>query len=196
MTNPFALNTPAAPVAAPVAPVASPTPVAAPVAPDPFGGGEDPFSGPAPQRPRGPRMRELHGRLLLLRPLSVEKVKQDQDDGTSKMVDRMTTDVIVLDGTAIAYGGTPEKLPPVPHNMTAPIPFKIDSMFISSVGIVSQCREALEARRQGKPGMVLGRLTTGQAKSDKHNPPYLLTPFNDADKAIARQYLSQVDPFA
>lgn len=198
MTNPFALDTPTAPAAAPPAQPAAPavaTP--APSAPaTPAAANADPFDAPAPQRPRGPRMRELHGRLLLLRPLLVEKVAQQQEDGTTKMQDRMTTDVIVLDGGTIAFGGMPEKLPSIPHNQTADIPMKIDRMFMSSVGILSQCREALAKRQAGQPGMVLGRLTTGEAKSDKHNPPYLLTPATEADKVIARTYLATIDPFS
>jgi hypothetical protein len=83
----------------------------------------------------------------------------------------------------------------VPHDKVAQLPHKNARMFVSSVGLISQCREALAKRAQGQPGMVLGRLSVGEAKGDQA-PPYLLTPPTDADKVIARAYLAQVDPFA
>jgi hypothetical protein len=193
MTNPFALNTPAAPTTTTTAaPVAAPAQVSTP-APDPFGNGEDPFSGPAPQRPRGPRLREMHGRLLLIVPKKVETVPNNKRPGETQ--ERMTADVVVLDGGTIIYGGRPEAIPAIAHDKQAEVPLRSEAMFISSVGLVSQCREALAKRAQGKPGMVLGRLSVGEAKGD-NNPPYLLTQYTEADKAIARQYLAQVDPFA
>lgn len=212
MTNPFALDT--APVvstatgqpvvhqqpvpANPFAGVAQPAPVA-PVAAQPVpvvtAPGDDPFSGPAPQQPRGPRLRDLYGRLLLVVPVKLEKdVPNRREPG--KTQDRMTADVIVLDGGPIAYGGTPEKTPSVPHDKTAQVPHKTAAQYISAAGIISQCREALAKRMLGQPGMVLGRLTVGQAKEPGHNAPWLLSVPTDADKALARQYLAQVDPFA
>lgn len=193
MTNPFALDT--RPETAPI-----PTPTAAPVspapapAPQPFG--DDPFSGPAPQTARGPRIRDLHGRLLLVIPHKLEEGIPNRLGKPGETQDRMTADVIVLDGGPIAFGGAPEKLPPRPHTQTANLPHKNARMFISSVGLISQCREALAKKiTTGQPGMVLGRLGVGEAKGDQ-NPPNLLTPPTEADKAIARQYLANVDPFA
>ena len=208
MTNPFAATAPApavpttpppptvspfsAPPAAPVAPV---QPVAPPVATATEG---DPFSGPAPQRPRGPRMRDMHGRLLLIRPLFVEKHKStDPTTHQETEKDRMTADVIILDGGPIHFGGTPEKLPSIPHDRVADVPFKIDGMFISAVGIISQCRDALEKKRRNESGaIVLGRLGVGQARNADSSPPYLLSPYTEAEANIARAYLAQVDPFA
>ena len=196
MTNPFALDTP--PVATPV-PVA--IPVAAPVTqpvPDavaqPFDGG-DPFDAPAPQAARGPRVRDMYGRLLLIIPHKLEEgVPNKMDAG--KLQDRMTADVVILDGGPIAFGGAPEKVPPRPHTQQANVPLKNTRQYISSVGLISQCRDALAKKvRTGQPGMVLGRLNVGEAKGDQA-PPYLLTPATDADKAIARAYLATVDPFA
>lgn len=198
MTNPFALDTPA-----PAAPsVPAPAPNAAPAvatggAPaDPFGSasGEDPFSGPAPRADR-PRVRDMYGRLLLLIPHKLEEgIPNRLQPGTTQ--DRMTADVIVLDGGALPYGGRPEATPPVPHNKSAQVPLKVDRLFISQAGLISQCREALAKRLRGQPGMVLGRLAVGEANAPGQNAPYLLTPPTDADKQFARQYLAAVDPFA
>jgi hypothetical protein len=142
---------------------------------------------------RGPRLPEMYGRLLLVLPHKVETVPNRLKPGETQ--DRMTADVIILDGGAINYGGKPEAMPPTPHTKVSPTPHKNERMFISSVGLISQCREALAKRAQGKPGMVLGRLAVGEAKGEQ-KPPYLLTPPTEADKAIGRAYLATVDPFA
>lgn len=199
MTNPFALDTPAPAIAAPFTPAAAPVaPVAmAPVAPvaQPYGG-DDPFSGPAPQAPRGPRLRDMYGRLILLVPHKLEEGIPNRLGPAGSVQDRLTADVVVLDGGPIAFGGAPEKVPPRPHDKSAAVPHKNARMFISSVGLISQCREAIAKKvTQGQPGMVLGRLGVGEAKGEQA-PPYLLTPPTDADKAVARQYLANVDPFA
>jgi hypothetical protein len=211
MSNPFALDAAPTPAAAPAPVAPAQAPVTAPVQPitQPFQTGgvvpgpmtasyddADPFDAPAPQRPRGPRLQEMYGRLLLVIPHRLEENIPNRLDNKGGTQDRMTADVIVLDGGPISYGGKPEKLPPVPHDKVGAIPFRQDKMFISAVGLISQCREALAKKvTQGRPGMVLGRLMTGQATGDQ-NAPYLLTPPTDADKAIGRAYLAQVDPFA
>lgn len=210
MTNPFALATPPAAAAPAAQPnpfaAAQPTPGAsapATVAPQPFASpaiaqtapGDDPFSAPAPQAPRGPRLRDLYGRLLLLVPVKLEQgVPNRLQAGTTQ--DRMTADVIVLDGGPIAFGGKPEAVPSVPHDKTAQVPHKTPGQYISSSGLISQCREALAKRAQGQPGMVLGRLGVGTKKEEGQSAPWLLSIPTDADKALARQYLAQVDPFA
>ncbi|MBB4689802.1 hypothetical protein [Amycolatopsis jiangsuensis] len=208
MTNPFAFGNATAPAptaSAPAqppasAPVAAPatlaidTPPTAPAA-APTPAGDDPFSAPAPQAARGPRVRDMYGRLLLVIPHKLEEDLPNRlQPGTTQ--DRLTADVIILDGGEIQYGGKPEATPPVPHTKTVATPFKSERMFLSQRGLISQCREALAKRLQGQPGMVLGRLTTGEAKEAGQNAPFLLSPPTDEDKALARQYLAQVDPFA
>lgn len=201
MTNPFALDTPAtagtstATLPQPTQPVpAQPT---VPTQPNPAAaGGGDPFDGPAPQEARGPRLRDMYGRLLLIIPLKLEEGIPNRLGKPGDTQDRMTADVVVLDGGTIHYGGKPEKIPSIPHTKASEVPLKNARMFISSVGLISQCRQALAKKvTTGQPGMVLGRLNVGEAKGDQA-PPYLLTSPTDADKVIARQYLANVDPFA
>lgn len=194
MTNPFA-QAPTAP-AAPLRGVDKAPAQAAPVAAaQPVAAGADPFGAPAPQAPRGPRLLDMYGRLLLIVPSKLETgIPNRLQAGTTQ--DRMTADVIVLDGGPIAFGGTPEKMPPVQHDKQAQVPHRTPNMYISSTGLISQSREALAKRLRGEPGMVLGRLGVGTAKEAGQNAPWLLTPYNEADAVIARQYLSQVDPFA
>jgi hypothetical protein len=106
----------------------------------------------------------------------------------------MTADVVVLDGPPMPWGGKPEAVVPIPHDKTAQIPYKVEKMYVSAVGLISQCSRALADRQAGKPGMVIGRLRTGEAKPDQ-NPPWLLDPATDADKAIGRAWLASNDPF-
>jgi len=188
--NPFAYDTP---TTAATAPATAPLP---PTAPAPVTDDGDPFSGPAPQEARGPRLREMYGRLLLIIPHKLEEGIPNRLDPRGGTQDRMTADVVILDGGSVSYGGKPEATPPKPHTKVAGTPHKNSRMFISAVGMISQCREALAKKiRSGQPGMVLGRLSVGEAKGDQ-NPPYMLTPPTDADKAVARAYLATVDPFA
>jgi hypothetical protein len=138
----------------------------------------------------------MYGRLLLILPRKLEEGLPNRLGPAGSTQDRMTADVIVLDGGPIAYGGAPEKVPPRPHDKSATVPHKNPRMFISSVGLISQCRDALAKKvTTGQPGMVLGRLAVGEAKGDQA-PPYLLTPPTEQDKQVARQYLATVDPFA
>jgi hypothetical protein len=138
----------------------------------------------------------MYGRLLLIIPHKLEEGIPNRLGKAGDVQDRMTADVVILDGGTIAYGGAPEKIPAVPHTKSAEVPLKSARMFISSAGIISQCRQALAKKvATGQPGMVLGRLSVGEAKGDQA-PPYLLTPATDADKQLARQYLANVDPFA
>lgn len=217
MTNPFALDTPALAPAAPAAPAPAtvPAPVAQPVAPayvPPVAPAApasdvDPFDAPAAQQARGPRMREMYGRLLLVIPRKLETGVVSRtlknSDGSPAVQDRMTADVVILSadpGTpgdmTIRYGGKPEAIVPVPHDKSALIPFAVKGMYISNAGIISQCREALaKIVSQGRPGMVLGRLAQGTGGTNG-NPPWILTPATDADKAVGRAYLATVDPFA
>lgn len=222
MTNPFAMDNSSVatapapaqpnpfgqPVAQPVTapapaqqyqpqyPVAPVQPAQAAPAADPLGG-SDPFSDPAPREARGPRIRDMYGRLLLLIPHKLEEGIPNRLGKPGDTQDRMTADVVILDGGTIQFGGAPEKTPPEPHTKAAEVPLKNARMFISSAGLISQCRQALAKKvTSGQPGMVLGRLAVGEAKGPGQNAPYLLTPATDADKQIARQYLSQVDPFA
>jgi hypothetical protein len=185
MTAPVATVTPPQFIA-PVPPTAAPT-----------SGGSDPFDDPAPPRPKGPRLDEMAGRLLLIIPKGMDKASSKETDGTTSTYDRMTADVVVLDGPPMAYGGKPNGRPPVPHDKVAPIPWREVGMFISAKALISQSRNAWEKRQRGEPGMVIGRLGYGEQPADpKLQAPWILTTATEADKALARAYLATIDPFA
>lgn len=216
MTNPFAQSAPtqAAPPPAPAGnPFANPgqptvvtppaqggapihTPAQAPVGYTPPAGG-DPFGQPAPRAER-PRPTDLYGRLLLIIPKRLEEgvtsATLKNTDGSAQVQDRLTADVIVLDVSdtnPLDYGGSPEKMPPTPHTKRATAPTRFVDMYLSGKGLISQSRDALAKRRRNEPGMVLGRLT----KEAGQNKPWLLAPYTEQDAALARQYLSTVNPF-
>lgn len=191
---PAAPVAPSVPPAQFVAPPAAQSPAPAPMAP-----GADPFDDPAPQRPRGPRVRDMFGRLLIIIPKEVEKVsRRDPKTGETKIQDRLTADVVIVDEGVggVAYGGEPEKLNGKPHDQVAQLPFRATNMFISAVAIISQCRDALDARKAGNPRMVLGRLTVGESKGADMSPPYLLSPATPEDRQRALAYTRTIDPFA
>lgn len=197
-----AQQAPAAPVhAAPVTPVAAPAAaqfVAPPV--NPYGtpsGGTDPFDDPAPPRPRGARLDDMAGRLLIIIPKGMDKGKSTEADGSVSSYDRMTADVVVLDGGPMPYGGKPNGRPPIPHDKVAEIPYRQTAMFISGTALISQARLAWEKRQRGEPGMVIGRLGWGEQPADpRFQAPWILLKATDADKDVARRYLATIDPFA
>lgn len=196
MENPFAMPTAAAPAPQPTptpAPVAQPAPVA-PAA----SYGDDPFGAPAPQADR-PRVLDMLGRLLLIMPKKIETVPNKKKPGTTQ--ERMTADVIVLDGGPLAYGGAPEKPKPIPHTKTGQIPMKVTALYISQVGLVSQCQPYLlnYLAKNGGKTMALGRLDLGEAKDAESNPPYLLRSATPEEAQVARAWLAAnpaPDPFA
>lgn len=222
MTNPFLTPPPApAPVAPPQAPPAAPNPFGAGVPvqqpapnaappgymvtsqvtmppPQPAASpGGDPFGAPAPRADR-PTMLCLPGRLLLIIPKRMEyqiPVRNPKPNMPTHQ-DRLTADVIVLDGGTLWYGGDPQARPPRPHTKTVEVPYRIEGMFISQVGLLSQARDEITKMQQGQIGMLLGRLGYGEA-SNGNNAPYLLQPFTEQDAALARQWLAAnpVQPF-
>lgn len=198
--NPFEFDGPAAPVAT-AAPSAPPAQPARPAAAPAQGTDDDPFGGPAPRAPKGPRFREMHKRLLLILPKKLEEGVPNRLGEPGDTQDRLTADVIVLDGDPIAYGGEPEKVDGKPHDKVAQIPCKNTAMFVSYTGIVSQCREALENYKNKKGGktMALGRLGLGEVPANGGNRPWVLQDPTEQDKAIAREYLRKnppADPFS
>jgi hypothetical protein len=162
----------------------------------PASGGTDPFDDPAPRRPKGPRLEEMYGRLILIMPKGMDRGKGTDSQGNATEYDRMTADVIILDGGPIAFGGDPSGRPPVPHDQWAQVPHRNVAMFISAGGLISQSRDAWAKRQRGEPGMVIGRLAVGEKKNPQHQAPWILDKATDADKALARQYLATIDPFA
>lgn len=146
--------------------------------------GGDQFGGPARVinviRPRimdiGP------GRLLLIKPTKIERdQKNDLSDDPNAKQDRLTADVVVLDGPPFPYGGKPEQ--GTPHTHTAQPPQEWPGLWLTQDLIVRQCERSIG-------GMVLGRLVQGQASKPGRRAPWRLDDPTEADKVIARNYLA------
>lgn len=195
MTNPFAPqgSPPPAPAANPFG-AGVPTQAAYPSSQ----GGTDPFGAPAPRADR-PTMLCLPGRLLLIIPKRMEyqvPVKNPKP-GMPTHQDRLTADVIVLDGGTLHYGGDPGARPPRPHTKTTEVPLKIEGMYISQAGLLSQARDEIAKMQRGEMGMLLGRLSWGEAAPGQ-NAPYLLQKFTPEEAAVARAWLAAnpITPFS
>jgi hypothetical protein len=103
----------------------------------------------------------LLGKLLLIRPLSKEEGVKTQDYGEK---DAIRADMVVLD----AEDGPDELL----------------DILIFPLVLQGQLR-----RNIGKDRPVVGRLGQGEAKG-KQKPPWKLLEASDADKEVARRYLT------
>lgn len=140
------------------------------------------FHPPAPPQASivRPRMLDFarEGRLVLVSPTKIERDLPDNLGKPGDKTDRMTADVVILDGPPFPFGGAPEKNRP--HTHTAVIPYEILGMFISSAGLISQCE-----RRLGE--MVLGRLVMRDLPNG--NTAYRINDPTPADEAIAQQYI-------
>jgi hypothetical protein len=161
--------------------------------------GEDPFGAPAPRQARAPRLLDLHtsypGRLILLAPIKVEVVpNRNEGAPPGSTQDRMTMDIVVLDGPPIPYGGKPEARIPTPHTQQVSVPVLFENVYNSNSALVSQCREALLARQTGgSRWMVLGRLGIGEQRdpTGQKQPPWVIVPTEEqADHELARRFLA------
>ena len=160
---------------------------------DPFASGQsDPFGDPVRQG-KMPKMIELYGRLVLVKPLKIETVKDNLSPTPGATVDRLTADVDILDGTwplvrlhksglpvSQASPGTPQPEPLTERHFSG--------MWINSKGIVSVAKMSLAG--QG-PQTILGRVSRGDASQPGWNEPYFLAAGTKEDKTVARAYIAQ-----
>ncbi len=105
-----------------------------------YGGVVPQFSPPAPPQASivRPRMQDFarEGRLVLVKPTKIERNVPNTKGKPGDTQDRLTADVVILDGAPFPYGGQPEN--GNPHTHQAMIPHEIPGMFISSAGLISQ----------------------------------------------------------
>lgn len=162
-----------APPPAPAAPAYAPPAAPAPAVNAPAG-----FSAPVNTAVARPRIMDMAGRLVLIRPTKIERnVPNTIEPG--KFQDRITADVIVLDGGPLDFGGKPEK--GIAHTIRVDAPYVVQSMWITQQVIVLQLEREIN-------GAVLGRIGRGQATGNRQPAWRLLDP-SDADRAVATAYI-------
>lgn len=125
----------------------------------------------------------LLGRLVLVTPTKLETGLPDKYN-PGKTVDRITADVVVLDGAPLEDG--------------AELPAAFDGQYFSQKLIVSQLTKAAKSNMRGADParMVLGRVEKLPPKEKGHKPAYSLAEFTPEDAQKARDYLATKDPFA
>lgn len=141
-----------------------------------------------------PRLKDAGvGRLVLIAPTRIERgipnrLQKPDANGQVPLQDRMTADVVFLDGPPFMYGGDPDGDggPPKPHTMQANIPHEARSMWITNPLLIAQCERSVGG------GKVLGRLTKGEASRPGLRPPWKLADPTEPDRQIARDYLRAV----
>lgn len=126
-----------------------------------------------------PRMTDFghDGRLVIISPTKIDRGVPNNLGAPGSTQDRMTADVQILDGHPFPFGGAPEK--GKPHTLQATIPYEIPAMFISNVGLISQCETRIG-------GHVLGRLHSVSLPNG--NTAYRIDDPTDHDRELARQW--------
>lgn len=128
-----------------------------------------------------PKVRDFEGHLVLFTPTKLERgIPSNFRDkqGNAQLQDRITTDVVVLDGPLDDFEDT-----------------EYDALWISNDKIVNQLSKAVKTG-----SMVLARVTLPDPKKAAGvGNAWQLSPPNDDDRKVARQYLAskkEEDPFA
>lgn len=143
------------------------------------------FATPDPVGATRPAVRDFVDRVVVIRPTRIERDVPNQSD-PSKKQDRVTADVLVLDGGPLQFGGNVARGKPL--TMEVQTPFLVKAMYISNTNMV----QAVE-NQVGK-GVVLGRVEIGRAGDPTKNPPFNLVevPQDDPKYAAAVQVYTAV----
>lgn len=143
-----------------------------------------------------PPVKALVRRLLIIVPKLIERGlvsrKLLDKEGNAKIQDRLTADVIVLDGGPLFWGGNT----PGAQQFNEQVPYVIKGMWLSQRSLIQQSEGALAARERGDAAnaLVLGRLW--QAGSEQ-NSPYVLAPPDPAtDLPAFNAYVQHTNPYA
>lgn len=131
-----------------------------------------------------PAVRDLVGRVVVIKPTRYEERVPGVDPGTFQ--ERVTADVLILDGGRLEFGGNPVR--GRPNLLAVNAPFLTQGMYISNTNVVGAVRD-----QTGK-GIVLGRIVQGRSNDPKRNAPYNLVTLEESDpmRAAAAQLYTQV----
>jgi hypothetical protein len=127
------------------------------------------------------------GHLVLISPHKIERnVPKLNARGPDDVQDRITADLVVLDGAPFMWGGDPEGFAgkgSIPHDKQASIPHESLNMWINQALLVLQLERSIGSK-------VLGRLNQKPATQPGRRPSWTLDNPTDADRELARQYLA------
>lgn len=131
-----------------------------------------------------PAIRDLVGRIVVIKPTRYEERVPGVDPGTFQ--ERITSDVLILDGGRLEFGGNPAR--GRPNLLAVNVPFLTQGMYISNTNVVGAVRD------QVGRGVVLGRIVQGRSNDPKRNAPYNLVTLEEGDpmRAAASQLYTQV----
>lgn len=141
----------------------------------------DAFDAPAEIVSKFPKVRDLKGHLILFTPTQFDQNVRSNftnKDGSPQLQDRVTTDIVILDGPVDGFEDT-----------------EFAALWISNDRIVKRLAPSVKTGR-----MVLGRVNTPDPKkaAGTGNPWDLIAP-SEADKKVAQAYIAakaEEDPFA
>jgi len=133
----------------------------------------NPFNAPAPVGGVRPRVADIAGRMVAFTPTALALSMPGIKPGTFQ--DRITTDVVVLDGGPLAFGGKPEK--GAPHTLVISTPCEFTAMYVSQTNMVAALRGSVGS------GVVLGRIVQGTTNVAGNNPPWNLAPIDPSSHA-------------
>lgn len=144
-----------------------------------------------------PPVKALVRRLLIIVPKRIERglisSRLKDDAGNPKVQDRLTADVIVLDGGPLFWGGNT----PGAKQFNEQVPYVIKGMWLSQRSLIQQSEAADAARERGDSAnaLVLGRLWQA---GNEQNSPYVLAPPdpNSQDLALFDAFVRHTNPYA
>lgn len=135
-----------------------------------------------------PRIADLNGRSVLMVPKRIEKgLKDTLSDKPDATYDRITADILILDGGPLEFGGNPLKNKP--HTMVVQTPYMAHGVFVSQGNLLTALEPCIASNQA-----LSGRVTQGTANNPAHNAPWNLTPLKEDDptRGMAGQILGQI----
>jgi hypothetical protein len=155
------------------------------------GAAGDQFVPPIPTGGARPSLAKIGaGRHVLIFPTKIERDVVSNtfknNDGSPQKNDRLTADIVVLDGPPFMYGGSTQKMTPdTLQAVPGPMSEKFMGVYVSGKIVIGQCERSVDEKGRRS---ILGRLiqvpTQGQ-------PGWKLDDPDENGKALAREWFAR-----